>query len=631
LNSFTVGNVSNSEELMQIFQMRPFGEKGYIFNIEELASIFHFPHKTVETPSIVWAGSKKGEPPANLPTLDTSTADNLTIFGKTNFRHHNRQFGLKMKDRRLHSYVIGKTGTGKSNILQTMIIDDIKQGRGVAVVDPHGDLVKHVFDFIPEERIKDVVYFNPADQDFSIGFNLLENVSADLKNIVASGLMSVFTKIWAGVWSARMEYILRNSILALLEYPNATFLSVMKLLSDKNYRKKVLEHVTDTVIKDYFVNEYEKYDPKFRTEAIAPIQNKVGQFLASTTVRNIVGQEKSTINMSEIMDSGKILLIDLTTGKIGEDNSALLGAMMITKIQLAAMGRADRPEEERRDFYLYVDEFQNFATESFAVILSEARKYHLNLVLANQYIAQMIPTVSDAIFGNIGTMISFRVGATDASALVKEYEPIFDGNDLINLPNYNIYIKMAIDGVTCPAFSAETLPPRKDICGFKDEVIEYSRRTYGKPRDLVEEEIRLIMEDGAASSVLSIKKDPIGDDGIKKELTENVEIIVDKDNQNWYLASLVNKVEVGGEEAKHEAEIRVGENGHLITIDEAHHAALKNFTKQEKNGNEIPEELLVNKSETQEDLGNGGNGQNYPITPLDEVVEIEEGKTVNIN
>jgi hypothetical protein len=283
-----------------------------------------------------------------------------------------------------------------------------------------------------------------------------------------------------------MEYILRNAVLALLEYPNATLLEIMKLLVDPVFRRKVLYHVKDPVIRDFFINEYEKYDPKFRTEAIAPIQNKVGQFLSSSTIRNIMGQEKSTIDIRTIMDTGKILLVDLSVGKIGEDNAALLGSMIITKIQLAAMGRADQPEEERKDFYLYVDEFQNFATESFAVILSEARKYHLNLIITHQYIAQMPEVVASAVFGNVGTIVAFRVGAGDASALAREFEPVFDANDLVNLDNYYVYLKMAIDARTATPFSAITLPPFSGKNGNRDQAVQQSIARYSANRDEVE-------------------------------------------------------------------------------------------------------------------------------------------------
>lgn len=490
MNGFAASTVSTEKEkILPIFQTRAFPTQGYIFNVEELASIYHLPSTSVETPSIVWAGAKKGEPPANLPIEGLSDPNEITLFAQTNYRHFNHRFGIKAPDRRYHTYAIGKTGTGKSTMLRNMIIDDIQKGRGVAVVDPHGDLIQHILDFIPDNRVEDVVYFNPADREHPVGFNLLEAVDPDLRSIVASGLMSIFTKIWANVWSARMEYILRNTVLALLEYPDATLLEIMKILVDPTFRRKVLFHTKDPVIRDFFINEYEKYDPKFRTEAIAPIQNKVGQFLSSSTIRNIMGQKKSTIDMREIMDRGKILLVDLSVGKIGEDNAALLGSMVITKIQLASMGRADIPEERRKDFYLYVDEFQNFATESFAVILSEARKYHLNLIITHQYIAQMPEVVSSAVFGNVGTIVAFRVGAADAGSLAREFEPVFNANDLVNLDNYQIYLKMAIDARTATPFSASTLPPITGKNTNRQRVIEESIRQYTVNRENIEAEI----------------------------------------------------------------------------------------------------------------------------------------------
>lgn len=615
LNGFTMGNIVDGQESLPVFQMRPFGEGGYIFNIEELASIYHFPHASVETPSIVWAGAKKGEPPANLPVQGVVSDDEMTILAKTNFRHHEQVFGIKKLDRRLHMYSIGKTGTGKSTLMENMIYDDIIHDRGVAIVDPHGQTIDHILGFIPEERVKDIVYLNPADQDFPIGFNLLESVETDQKNIVASGLMSVFLKLWAGTFSARMEYILRNTILALLDYPKATMLGIMKVLNDKEYRKMVLSYVSDPVILDFFLNEYEKYDPKFRGEAIAPIQNKVGQFLSSSTIRNIVGQQKSTLNISDIMDQGKILLIDLSTGKIGEDNSKLLGSMMITKIQLAAMQRAHIPEEQRRDFYLYVDEFQNFATESFAVILSEARKYHLNLVLTNQYTAQVPEVVMDAVVGNIGTMIAFRVGAPDADSLAKEFEPVFEANDLVNQPNRHIYIKMAIDGVTCPAFSADTLPPRVLDKSFGDEAIEFSRVTYARPRKEVEAEIKSYMEE---EPVIPEKKtDPVMD-----EMREEYKEVSIKGGIKWFLGippeelaeiragKIANPLDSElGQEKEDVSEISGGSDDYgddvVVFADEPEEEKPKEeITPQEEPQEEVADELIW-QSETVNEENNG--------------------------
>ena len=415
--------------------------------------------------------------------------DEITVVGQTNFRHQRKPFGIYTDDRRRHVYVIGKTGVGKTTLLENMIIQDVKLGRGLALVDPHGDVAEKILDIIPPERINDVVYFDPADVDFPVAFNPLESVDPQYKYLVASGLVSSLKKIWADSWGPRLEYILRNVILALLDYPSSTMLGIMRMLADKSYRSKVVETITDPVVKAFWVNEFANYNERFRSEAISPIQNKVGQFLSSSIIRNIVAQPKSTIDMKDIMDNGKILLINVSKGRIGEDNSALLGAMLITKLQLAAMDRASIPEAQRRDFYLYVDEFQNFATESFATILSEARKYRLNLIIAHQYITQMEEVVRDAVFGNVGTIISFRVGAFDAEYLEKEFMPYFTQTDLVNLDKYNAYIKLMIKGATSAPFSMETIAPVAETYNSKEKVLRVSRERYGSPRQEIEEKI----------------------------------------------------------------------------------------------------------------------------------------------
>jgi len=419
----------------------------------------------------------------------------VVFFGKTNFRNADRLFGIKRQDRRQHTYIIGKSGTGKSVLLHNMAVQDITNGEGLCIVDPHGEFVESVLEKIPRERMDDVVYFNPADSEYHIGFNILEIPDPRYKHLVASGLMGIFTKIWAGVWSPRMEYILSNCILALIEMPGATLLGIPRLLVDEDFRKEVLSHVTDPVVKAFWMTEYEKWSPQFRNEAIAPIQNKVGQFLSTPLIRNIVGQSKSTVDIFDIMNQRKILLVNVSKGRIGEDNSSLLGAMIITKIQLAAMDRVRIPEEQRTDFFLYVDEFQNFATESFSNILSEARKYRLDLIMANQYIGQLMTkestSVRDAVFGNVGTMIIFRVGAADAEFLEPEFEPEFTIQDIVNLPNYHIYLKLMVNGMSSRPFSAVTLPPFKVSVAdnVKDEVIARSRKKYANPREEVEEKI----------------------------------------------------------------------------------------------------------------------------------------------
>jgi hypothetical protein len=426
---------------------------------------------------------------------DLATQKDVIYFARTNFRGASRLFGIKRKDRRQHMYVVGKSGTGKSVFMHNMIVQDIANGEGLCVVDPHGELIEGVLKKIPEERIKDVVYFNPADPDYAVGFNVLEIPDMRYKHLVAQGLMGIFTKIWSNVWSARMEYILNNAILALVDTPGSTLLGIPRLLVDKDYRQKVVGNIKDPVIKSFWINEFEEWQNQYRNEAIAPIQNKVGQFLSSSIVRNIVGQAKSTIDIFDIMNSGKIFLVDVSKGKIGEENSALLGAMIITKIQLAAMERVRIPEEERVDFYLYVDEFQNFATDSFASILSEARKYRLNLIVGHQYIGQLITDTStkvrDAIFGNVGTMVVFRVGSADAEFLESEFEPEFVIQDIVGIPNYNIYLKLMVDGISSRPFSATTLPPFKIATSSlaREKIIESSRKLYAHPRYSVEDEI----------------------------------------------------------------------------------------------------------------------------------------------
>ncbi len=419
--------------------------------------------------------------------------NDITLFAKTNFRNREVPFGIRRDDRRRHMYVIGKTGMGKTTLIENMVIQDIINGHGICFVDPHGDSVEKVLQYIPANRINDVIYLNPADVDFPIAFNPLEAVDPKHKHLVASGLMGVFTKMWAGVWSPRMEYILQNTILALLDSPGNTMMGIARMYVDKIYRKKIIDNIKDPVVKSFWADEFANYQDKFRTEAVAPIQNKVGQFLSNAIIRNIVGQTKSSIDLRDVMDNKKILLLNLSKGRIGEDSSALLGAMIITKLQLAAMSRVDVPEEDRKDFYLYVDEFQNFATESFASILSEARKYRLNLIVAHQYIGQLVQdrntVVRDAIFGNVGTMITFRVGADDAEFLEKEFEPTYTMNDLVNLSKYGIYLKLMINGVASNPFSATTLPPISEPTGNIDKVIMVSRERYGTARDIVEQKI----------------------------------------------------------------------------------------------------------------------------------------------
>lgn len=420
--------------------------------------------------------------------------EKITYFAETDARGKKVPFGIKAKDRTRHVYVIGKTGMGKSTLLENMAVQDIQNGEGFAFVDPHGKTADLFLDYIPKERMKDVVYFAPFDTDNPIAFNIMEDVGYDKRHLVAAGLMSAFKKIWVDAWSARMEYILGNVILALLEYPGATLLSINRMLTDKDYRKAVVDNIKDPSTKSFWVDEFSKYTDRYTQEATPAIQNKVGQFTANPLIRNMVGQPKSSFDIRRMMDEKKILIVNLSKGQIGEGNANLLGSMIITKIYLAAMSRADVSDAQMQrlpNFYLYVDEFQSFANESFADILSEARKYKLNLTIAHQYIEQMSDEVRSAVFGNVGTMIAFRVGAFDAEVLEKEFAPVFTAEDLVNLGFTQIYLKLMIDGIGSHPFSATTLPPiaPPDV-SIRDEVVESSRKLFAHPRTKVEEEIR---------------------------------------------------------------------------------------------------------------------------------------------
>jgi len=424
--------------------------------------------------------------------LNLNNLNKVTYFAETDGRRK-ISFGIKTDDRSKHVYVIGKTGMGKSTLLENMAIQDIQNGNGMAFVDPHGKTAETLLDYVPKERLDDIVYFAPFDMEHPMSFNIMEDVGYDKRHLVASGLMSAFKKIWVDMWSARMEYILSNVIMALLEYPDSTLLGVNRMLTDNVYRKKIVTYITDPSVKSFWVDEFAKYTDKYTQEATPAIQNKVGQFTANPLIRNIIGQPKSSFDLRKLMDEKKILIINLSKGLIGEGNANLLGSMLITKLYLSAMSRADKQEHEIRqlpNFYLYVDEFQSFANESFADILSEARKYKLNLTIAHQYIEQVPEEVRSAVFGNVGTMIVFRVGAYDAEVLEKEFAPKFYIDDLVSLGFAQIYLKLMINGVSSHPFSATTLPPilppKESI---KSLVIERSRKLYTKPRDDVQKAI----------------------------------------------------------------------------------------------------------------------------------------------
>lgn len=466
--------------------------KPFILSQEEVATLYHLPTESVKTSGIDWVLAQKLEPPVDVPT---DAEGDVTLVAETDFRDVRSKYGIRPTDRRRHVYIIGKTGMGKSVLLENMIQSDMEAGRGVAVIDPHGDLADAVIQAVPKNRTNDVIIFDPSDRDFPLALNLLEGKNTKQRELIASGLLGVFKKIYGDSWGPRLEHILRNTLLALVEAPDTTMLGVMRMLVDDDYRGKVLHFVTNPMVQSFWQDEFAKMNPMKRSEAIGPIQNKVGQFLSDSVIRNIVGQPKSSLDIRFAMDTGKIVIINLSKGKIGEDNATLLGSMLITKFQLDAMSRADMKEADRRDFYLYVDEFQNFATDSFATILSEARKYKLSLTMANQYISQMSEDVSNAVFGNVGSLISFQVGINDAEVLSKQFdEEIVTPTSLANLPKYHVYNRIMMDGITSQAFSGATLPPPATLNDENPEeryqkVVNYSRQRYGRPRAAIEEKI----------------------------------------------------------------------------------------------------------------------------------------------
>jgi hypothetical protein len=419
--------------------------------------------------------------------------ERVTYFAATDSRGKSIPFGIKAKDRDRHMYVIGKTGMGKSTLLENMAIQDIRNGEGLAFIDPHGGTVDHLLDYIPENRIKDVVYFAPFDMEHPIAFNVMEDVGYDKRHLVVSGLMATFKKIWEDAWSARMEYILTNTLLALLEYPDATLLGVNRMYTDKIYRQKVIDNVKDPVVKDFWTKEFANYGDRYTQEATPAIQNKVGQFTGNPLIRNIISQPKSSFDIRTMMDEKKIIIINLSKGLVGETNMRLLGSMLTTRIFLAAMSRAGESGENLKklpNFYFYVDEFQNFANETFAEILSEARKYKLNLVIAHQYIEQMEEEVRDAVFGNVGTTVVFRVGPFDAEVLETIFMPKFTKEDVVTLDRRQIYLSLMIDGVGSAPFSAVTIPPIEvPPVSYREQVIEASRAQFTAVRSGVEKAV----------------------------------------------------------------------------------------------------------------------------------------------
>jgi type IV secretion system coupling TraD/TrwB family protein len=461
--------------------------KTQILNTDELAAICHFPNQLTKLPNIAWGKKLYADPPENLPVADGLSAEekkNITFFAKTEFRNKDSIFGIKQgEDRRRHTYIIGKSGTGKTTLIANMAIDDIRKGRGVAIIDPHGDLCNNILDYIPSNRVNDCCYFNPADPDYVYPLNVLEAKNESQKELIASGVISIFKKLYGNIsWGPRLEHILRNAVLTLVNTPGSDLTHIVEILTNKSYRQKVVSQLTNRTLINFWRNEFDQMNPKFQNEAVSPILNKVGQFISSTKIRNTIAHSKSKIDIQKIMDEKKILIADLSTGKLGEDNSALLGAMLITQIQLSAMNRVFQASEDRSDFYLYVDEFQNFATESFIKILSEARKFKLNLIVANQYMAQLDSPIQDAILGNVGSIMSFVIGNQDAFILAKEFGLQFPPEDLVKIGKYQIISKLSIDSETTQPFYATTLPPLSCKNKQRDKLIRTSQERWGKKK-----------------------------------------------------------------------------------------------------------------------------------------------------
>ena len=470
----------------------PFSKSISILSADELATIYHFPNKTVETPHIQWLKAKTGPVPAEVPQSDG------TYLGQGYYRGIKRPVDISLEDRRRHVYIIGKTGVGKSVLLQDMAIQDINSGQGVCVIDPHGDLIDDIVKYIPPNRAEDVIYFDPSDGERPMGLNLLEANTEEQKHFMTTAIINLMYKLYdpqrTGIIGPRFEHAVRNAMLTVMSEQGSTFVEVVRILTDPKYVQEMLPKVQDPIVRRYWTDQIAQTSDFHKSEVLDYIVSKFGRFVTNKTMRNIIGQSKSAFDFRKCMDEGKILLINLSKGKLGEENSSFLGLVLIPKILVAAMSRQEIPEPDRRDFFLYVDEFQNFATPDFATILSEARKYHLNLTVANQFIGQMDEEVKNAVFGNVGTLISFRVGVTDASYLQREYQPVFSESDLINVERFHAYMKTIVDNEPVPPFSVDMT---KDIKKLKSQanvkisqaVIQLSRLKYGRPRELVEAEI----------------------------------------------------------------------------------------------------------------------------------------------
>lgn len=470
-----------------------FGGGTFLLSTEELATIWHLPTATVRAPTMTTVESRELAPPVQLPTR--ARDPDLAVLAVTAYRGRHERFGILPEDRRRHMAVIGKTGMGKTTLLQQLINSDIRAGRGVALLDPHGDLCDAVLAAVPRERTNDVILFDAADTTHPLSFNILACPRPEQRALVASGLVTVLKKIYGEFWGPRMGYILLNALLALLEVPGSTMLSVLRILNDAKFRQPLVAKLRDPVVRDFWQKDFAVKPLKLQQESISPIQNKIGHFVSSPLLRNILGQSRNSLDLRQVMDDGKILLVNLSKGKLGDDVSALLGSFLVTALQLAAMSRADVPESERTDFFLYIDEFQNFATDSFATILSEARKYRLALTLANQYLAQLDEETAAAVFGNVGTLVSFQVGADDAERLATQFAGVLKIEDLLRLPRYQAYIRLLIDGTPSQPFSMRTLPPTRALDPERPTIIRrVSRHRYARPAVEVEQQIAAALD-----------------------------------------------------------------------------------------------------------------------------------------
>lgn len=457
-------------------------------SFSQAINVFHLPTKINFIKGLDYTVYRKLPYPTVIPTAENTKDKELTILGDTDYRGDKIRFWIREEDKFRHMYIVGKTWTGKSTFINNMIISDMRAGNGLCLLDPHWELVDDLLEYIPSNRINDVILFDVGDAEYPIGFNLLQADNEDEKNRIASGVVSTFQKLFDNSWGPRLEYILRNVVLSIIDYPNATLMHILRVLTDKEFREEVISHIKDSVLLKFWNNEFNKWQDRQREEAVWPITNKVGQFLSSRLVRNIFGQPRTKLSIRKAMDEGKIILVNLSKGKIWEDNANMIGSLLVTKIQIDAMGRADTAKHLRKPFYLYIDEFQNFATKSFATILSEARKYKLSLIVANQYTSQLDEAIKDAIFGNVGTIFSFTLGYDDAAVMTSQFKEVVSTNDLISLPKFTAYTRLMVDGISSDPFSMKTLPPfalEGDIEHI-EKIRKQSRQRYAMERTQLE-------------------------------------------------------------------------------------------------------------------------------------------------